>query len=52
MTNLIDCPGEETKAPTMEEITCPKCKEELEIFSDETEVTCDNCGAMVKRTIN
>lgn len=52
MTNIFDCPGDPTKAPTMEEITCPKCQEDLEIFSDETEITCDKCGFKVKRTID
>ena len=27
--------------------TCPSCDEEVEFFSDETEVRCPNCGRML-----
>ena len=53
MTHIIECPGESTKAPpSLEEINCPKCQAELEIFTDETEITCDSCGAKIDRPVN
>ena len=29
-------------------INCPKCGEEIEYFSDEEEVECENCGEKIK----
>lgn len=53
MTDVFECPGASNiKAPTIEEIKCPKCQEDLEIFTDEKEITCDRCGAKVDRKAN
>ncbi|NOZ82621.1 MAG: hypothetical protein GXN98_02210 [Euryarchaeota archaeon] len=29
---------------------CPKCGAEVEIWSDETEAECEECGTVVKKT--
>jgi ribosomal protein L37AE/L43A len=53
MADVFECPGASNiKAPTIEEIKCPKCGEELEIFTDETSIKCDSCGATVDRAAN
>ncbi|MCL4537576.1 MAG: hypothetical protein M1610_08300 [Nitrospirae bacterium] len=31
-------------APVPEIIACPKCKEEIELWSDEDEAACHSCG--------
>ena len=36
-----------TSMPVPAELACPECKAELEIWSDESEVTCENCGALI-----
>lgn len=39
------CPGaDKLRSPTIEEKTCPVCGNIIEIFSIDTEVTCDQCG--------
>ncbi len=50
---MLDCPGASTiKAPTIETVKCPKCGEEVEMFTDETAVKCDECGTKVTRVAN
>jgi ribosomal protein S27E len=34
-------------APVPLEVSCPGCSTEIEIWSDETETTCGNCGSTV-----
>jgi len=39
------CPGAiGIRRPTIKVKICPKCGEEMEIFSDEVKVNCSNCG--------
>ncbi|GBE55132.1 MAG TPA: hypothetical protein ENH28_03525 [Euryarchaeota archaeon] len=45
------CPGStEIKRPKPEYVICPKCKSEVEIWSDEAEAKCEECGTIVKKT--
>lgn len=47
---MLECPGADIiKAPTIEYIKCTSCGAEVEIFSDETKATCDECGREVNR---
>lgn len=42
---LDGCPGTaRLKTPTIEEKICPVCGSIIEIFSVDTEVTCEKCG--------
>ena len=44
------CPGAiRIKEPTPEDVKCPNCGAEVEIFSDELRVRCQKCGTMVYR---
>lgn len=44
------CPGADRfKKPHPEEVECPFCREEVEIWSDEFSVVCPKCGKMVSR---
>ena len=44
------CPGiNKFIRPTPETINCHSCGRSLEIWSDETQTTCDDCGAQVSR---
>lgn len=46
------CPGsKEIKQPRPEEIRCRRCGKTLEIWTDETEVKCGNCGEINSRLI-
>ena len=46
----FDCPGsQQYKQPTPEFYTCPSCHGEIEIWSDEVEVECENCGTPFSR---
>jgi len=46
----IKCPGfKDAARPNLELMPCPHCGGEVEIFTDEEEVTCDGCGKVVKR---
>ncbi len=49
-TMAKECPGSRIiKDPTPEEIVCPFCLTVVEIWSDESEVDCINCGqALIK----
>ena len=41
---IFFCPGaQKIRQPSAEGIICPFCSEELEIWSDEIQVTCPNC---------
>jgi len=47
---ITNCPGAERfKQPVPENIRCPRCNKELEIWSDEFEVKCPACNMDVKR---
>lgn len=43
---LDGCQGK-PRTPTIEEKICPQCGHTIEIFSTDTEVTCENCGFVV-----
>ncbi|GAB4543940.1 MAG: hypothetical protein Fur0020_13430 [Thermodesulfovibrionia bacterium] len=44
------CPGSrEIKQPVPEEIICRRCGEVVEIWSDEVEARCKNCGELNSR---
>jgi hypothetical protein len=45
-----ECPGaRQFKQPTPEFIPCPECHAEVEIWTDEVEVKCRQCGAKISR---
>lgn len=47
---MSTCPGiSNFIRPKPEFITCSTCKKEVEIWTDETEAECSNCGAKVSR---
>ena len=45
---LNNCPGKDRLrgAPALKEILCPKCKREIELFSNDSQIVC-NCGTIV-----
>lgn len=46
------CPGvAKLLRPAPEYLKCPNCGAEVEIWSDESEIVCDNCGALVTRDV-
>ena len=46
----LSCPGSaEIKRPKPEYVLCPKCKAEIEIWSDEVQAECEECGAVVRK---
>lgn len=46
------CPGiARIVRPVPEYVKCPNCGATVEIWSDETETECDNCGTRVTRDI-
>ena len=48
MGSLLKCPGlEQTLAVVQEELPCPKCGNEIEIWSDEKKGKCSTCNKMV-----
>jgi hypothetical protein len=48
MKIIDDCPGAAPlKRPTIIFKTCPKCGEEIELFSNDVKMKCDNCGFTV-----
>jgi len=48
MKIIDDCPGAvPLKRPTIIFRTCPKCGEEIELFSSDVKMNCDNCGFTV-----
>lgn len=45
---LDHCPGAKNlKTPTLTIKNCPQCGEEVEIFSNDTQVKCGNCGFVI-----
>ncbi|UCC69299.1 MAG: hypothetical protein JSV79_05125 [Armatimonadota bacterium] len=45
-----ECPGaRQFKRPTPEFIPCTTCRAEVEIWTDEAEVKCHQCGNLVSR---
>ncbi len=45
MKIIDDCPGAAPlKRPTIIFKACPKCGEEVELFSSDVKMDCDNCG--------
>jgi transposase len=45
---LDHCPGSANlRTPTLTLKKCPQCGEEVEIFSNDTEVACDTCGFVI-----
>ena len=47
---ITNCPGAERfKQPVPENVTCPRCRKELEIWSDEFEVKWPVCNINVKK---
>jgi DNA-directed RNA polymerase subunit RPC12/RpoP len=44
-----NCPGQDFRKLRVELHLCPKCRAEVEIFSDETRVRCRKCGEVVYR---
>jgi len=52
MSGIVTCPGiNKFVRPTPECLKCPKCKAEVEIWSDEQETKCLECGAKVSREV-
>ena len=46
------CPGAANlRTPTLTIRKCPKCGEEVEIFSNDLKVTCGNCGFVIYNDI-
>lgn len=44
------CPGSDKfRQPVPEQVKCPICKEEVEIWTDETKADCPECRIEVKR---
>ncbi len=43
MDTLTGCSGHDP-TPTLEIRTCPQCGAEVEVFSTDASVKCDNCG--------
>jgi len=42
------CPGAvNLKTPTLSLKECPECGEEVEVFSNDTAVTCSTCGLII-----
>ncbi len=48
MKVIDDCPGATNlRRPTIVYKTCPKCGEEIEMFSNDVKMDCENCGFTV-----
>ena len=49
---LHECPGPARKKPAVpEEIECPECGAELEMWSNEAKVTCPSCSKEISRDL-
>jgi predicted RNA-binding Zn-ribbon protein involved in translation (DUF1610 family) len=47
---IFSCPGSQKfKQPQPENIKCPSCGSEVEIWTDEAQALCANCGKRVSR---
>lgn len=45
------CPGADSfMKPHPEFIKCPYCKKEIEMWTDDTEIKCEHCGKIVRRS--
>lgn len=45
MKIIDDCPGAaDLRRPTIIFKTCPRCGEEIELFSNDVKMDCDSCG--------
>jgi len=45
---LDRCPGSANlKTPTLTIKICPQCGDEVEVFSNDTQVVCSNCGFVI-----
>ncbi len=44
---LTKCPGQDSRNLKVSLHKCPKCGEEVEIFSDELRRKCPSCGNMI-----
>ncbi len=50
MTALFNCPGSQKfKQPEPKSIKCPTCGQEVEMWTDEIQVTCSNCKGSILR---
>ncbi len=50
MTMERYCPGSRLfKSPVPEDVPCPRCGEQVEIWSDEVRATCPKCKSEVTR---
>lgn len=48
MKVIDDCPGAaDIRRPTIKFKTCPRCGDEIELFSNDVKMDCDNCGFTV-----
>ncbi|MBM3249655.1 MAG: phosphohydrolase [Candidatus Omnitrophica bacterium] len=45
------CPGQDDRKINAEEIRCPDCGYEAEIFSDELKVKCPGCKGLICRAL-
>jgi DNA-directed RNA polymerase subunit RPC12/RpoP len=46
----FSCPGSsEIKRPKPEYLPCPKCGAEVEIWTDEAQAECEECGTSVRK---
>ena len=43
------CPGNDLRKLKVALYICPKCKNEVEMFSDESAVHCQRCGEIIER---
>ncbi len=49
---LDRCPGSANlRTPTLSIKKCPECGHDVELFSSDTKVACDNCGFVVYNDI-
>jgi transcription initiation factor TFIIIB Brf1 subunit/transcription initiation factor TFIIB len=47
---ILECPGAKLfKQPEPDQIKCPFCRQEVEIWTDEAKATCLDCGSTVTR---
>lgn len=48
MKIIDDCPGAaDIRRPTIQFKFCPRCGEEIELFSNDVKMDCENCGFTV-----
>ena len=50
IAGIDGCPGsDDLKNPKPDYTPCPKCGEDVEIWSDEDKAVCDECGGTVSK---